>query len=682
MGIQYDQQKAQEGAHPSIYDQDTIAQPIGPPMQPPPRPPQPSRGKRDRWFLVGAFIVLVLVLVLGSVFAVQLANRLATQPTPAPTVAATATPAPTGAPTPTPVPTRVPTPTPAPPAGVYQPISALWMSDATTGWARTTTQRILRTTDGGKTWQDITPSYPAGSTSEVPPAFTSLSGNLAWVATLGKQQPDGTMPNVVFRTSDGGRTWQQATLPTSMLGVSQVQFVNAQDGWVLASLGGGTAGSEAVNLFRSIDGGQTWSLVARAPGALPFQGSKSGMSWISATTGWITGTTAIPNTIYLYRTQDGGVSWQAQALSSSFPVLATQPPVFFSAIEGVLPVTVSALKGPVVSLYTTHDGGATWIYTTMIPVGSAWNFLTMQQGWAVGANGTTLFETSNGGQLWTMITPSANFRHITRLDFVSAHEGWALSNATPAAPVLLKTIDGGQTWVQVSSNPTPFSVSRVDLTVSPNNIAGRSCGSAASFAYLATFHIPAGTLGGTIHFSYTLNNGRSQTFATVAVAAGKTSTAFAFTSSGVLPLDHTYPGIAQVMVTSPNTVFSPRVKPAGACVVPVAFQVTSVSMAVTPTSITGLSCGTSLTVTYTATFHLAASGPGGIIHFAYTVNNGRSSTPASLAVAPGQTTASYTFVWSDTLPADHTYPGPGGVMVKSPSAINSPMLGPSGMCRS
>lgn len=35
MGIQYDQQKAQEDVHPSISEQDTIVQPISPPMPPP-----------------------------------------------------------------------------------------------------------------------------------------------------------------------------------------------------------------------------------------------------------------------------------------------------------------------------------------------------------------------------------------------------------------------------------------------------------------------------------------------------------------------------------------------------------------------------------------------------------------------------------------------------------------------
>ena len=132
----------------------------------------------------------------------------------------------------TPIGTRIPTvqatgttsgtasATPMPSPGLTPPINALWMSDATTGWARTTTQLILHTTDGGNSWQDVTPPYPAGSMVQVPPAFTFLSGTVAWVAIFEKQQPDGTIPNVLFRTSDGGHTWQEAMLPRSGLGAS------------------------------------------------------------------------------------------------------------------------------------------------------------------------------------------------------------------------------------------------------------------------------------------------------------------------------------------------------------------------------------------------------------------------------------------------------------------------------
>ncbi|MGZ3637277.1 MAG: hypothetical protein ACXVCX_05500 [Ktedonobacterales bacterium] len=247
------------------------------------------------------------------------------------------------------------------------------------------------------------------------------------------------------------------------------------------------------------------------------------------------------------------------------------------------------------------------------------------------------------------------------------------------------TTTGTTTGSGSTPTPTsvPFSVTSVDLSVTPTSIAGTTCGSAASFSYTAVFHIPAESAGGTIHYAYTLNNGRSQTDGTVTAGAGETSATATFTSSGTLSADHTYPGTAIVMVTSPNTVKSPQVKPDGACTEAGAsgpFQVTGVTMTVTPSSIAGKSCGTPLTVTYTAVFHLAANGPGGTVQFEYTINNGRGSNPASLVVAPGQTTASYAFQWSGNLPADHTYPGPGGVLVTSPNALTSARVAPSGAC--
>lgn len=455
MSIQPDSQQTQGDADRSIHEQETIIQTMGSPTPLPYPPPQPPHKKRERWLIASALIVvLVLVLALGGVFAAQLGNHPIVQATPTPTVAVTPTPASTGAVTPTAAPTAGVTPTTAPPGPPAQ-INALWMSDASTGWARTTTQLILRTSNGGHNWQDVTPPYPARSAGQLPPAFAFLNGTTAWVAVSERQQSDGTFPTIVFRTSDAGHSWQEALLPTSQLGVSQVQFVNARDGWVLSSFGGGAAGSQAADLFHSTDGGQTWSIVSRAPGAFPLHGIKSGMSWISPTTGWVTGSIAIPNTALLYRTQDAGVSWQQQSLPLPSPLggLTTQPPVFFSATEGLLPATFTSSQGQNLVIYTTHDGGATWrLSTTLSSAGSVWDFLTMQQGWAVGANGTTLDETSDGGLHWTSMTPGTHFQHISQLDFVSTHEGWAISTATAATPALLQTTDGGQTWVQVSYN--------------------------------------------------------------------------------------------------------------------------------------------------------------------------------------------------------------------------------------
>ena len=110
------------------------------------------------------------------------------------------------------------------------------------------------------------------------------------------------------------------------------------------------------------------------------------------------------------------------------------------------------------------------------------------------------------------------------------------------------------------------------------------------------------------------------------------------------------------------------------------FAVESVDLAVAPNSIVGMTCGSNVTFTYTATFHIPMGTAGGTIKFLYTWNNGRASPGASVSVQPGQSTATYSFTTSGTLGPDHVYPGIGEVLVRSPNAINSPTVKSAGMC--
>ena len=240
----------------------------------------------------------------------------------------------------------------------------------------------------------------------------------------------------------------------------------------------------------------------------------------------------------------------------------------------------------------------------------------------------------------------------------------------------------------VSPNPTsplttahvPLKVTSVTMSVTPGSIANLSCGSNVTVTYTALFHVVPNSAGGTVKFNYTVNNGRSQTLASITFNPGETTKAYTFTWSGALPLDHTYPQPGGVQVTSPNQLTSSLVGPTGQCTSSAAFQVTQVDMTVSPTSIQGLSCGTSIVVTYTAAIHVAANSPGGTVQFSYTVNNGRGQTPASINFSPGQTVRTYTFTWSGALPPDHTYPEPGGIQVTSPNQVTSQLVGPTGIC--
>ena len=245
-------------------------------------------------------------------------------------------------------------------------------------------------------------------------------------------------------------------------------------------------------------------------------------------------------------------------------------------------------------------------------------------------------------------------------------------NAGPAAP---------HPPARNSPGHAPLQVTSVSLSVAPSSIAGIPCGTNMTVTYTALFHVAANSVGGTVQFNYTVNNGRGQTPAHITFQPGQTTQSFAFTWSGPLPADHTAPGLGGVQVTSPNQLTSSLVGPTGQCTALAAFHVTSIDMTVSPASIQGLSCGTPLVVTYTSTIHVAANSPGGTVQFSYTVNNGRGQTPAHITFRPGQTTQSFAFTWSGPLPADHTAPGLGGIQITSPNLLTSSLVEPTGRCQ-
>lgn len=235
--------------------------------------------------------------------------------------------------------------------------------------------------------------------------------------------------------------------------------------------------------------------------------------------------------------------------------------------------------------------------------------------------------------------------------------------------------------MSAGSTSLPLKVTGVDIAVSPSSLSSYACGTHLTVTYTATFHFPTANAGGQVLFQYTTNNGRGTTQAALTVPPGQTALAYHFAWSGQLPVDHTEPGPGGIMVTAPNALTSQLVAPAGVCSnsPTSAFKVISIELAASP-SLAGHACGTAFTETYTAIFHVAPYGPGGTIVFQYTTNNGRSSTDATVHVAPGQTSATYTFTWSGTLPADHTAPGNGIVLMSAPNQGESPAASPTGQC--
>jgi photosystem II stability/assembly factor-like uncharacterized protein len=321
------------------------------------------------------------------------------------------------------------------------------MIDATTGWALTNTS-VLYTTNGGDTWKDVTPHEAA-----LVGAGYFLSREEAWISEAsGLSLQAGQKPAVIIsHTINGGRTWQSAALSITIPdGVSSMSFINDQDGWAEAELGG-AAGNDLVEIFRTTDGGKSWAAVSRTPygsqdnipATFPFSGHKTGLTFINASTGWATGP-------WLYVTRDGGATWQQQTLHTT-PDQTFAPPTFFTTHDGILPAGSR--------LFITHNSGTTWQSRPLPPESSSLliTFTDMQHGLVAVSSGTTLYHTSDGGAHWAKITPrvTTSISAFAQLDFVSTGIGWALGN-TPdgASELLLKTTDGGRTWTRIPLTTT------------------------------------------------------------------------------------------------------------------------------------------------------------------------------------------------------------------------------------
>lgn len=269
------------------------------------------------------------------------------------------------------------------------PLRAVHFVSPTTGYALPQLHRdtLVATADGGSTWHAVSPvgGLPPNAAGSPAPSAQGLwflpGGATGWVWN----------DQALAVTADGGATWRALPPPPASgpipVQIQQVDFVSPEDGWLVDPFG---------DLFRTTDGGQTWT-----PLALPAPGAVHAVAFLDATHGFATTFSRGAGHFALVETGDGGATWTA---------VATWP---WPPQRGQFNTTTFSFASP-------------------------------QSGWLFAFGG--LLRTADGGRTWSEFAqPGLLGLFPQSLQFVNAADGWLLTNAG----ALLRSTDGGQTWTEL-----------------------------------------------------------------------------------------------------------------------------------------------------------------------------------------------------------------------------------------
>lgn len=348
-------------------------------------------------------------------------------------------------------------------------LSGISMETKDIGWAtswRDSGLMLYRTSSGGKTWSDISPSFLKGNQGI---NFQFIDANTAWIAV--PNQGDGKQKNSsieLYRTTDGGHRWEKiSNLPMDFvipIQSIQIDMIDQTSGFIMTQPEHGM-NSEPGELFKTQNGGKTWEAVASSgmlqnSGAIPFGGR---IDFLNQQIGWLAGGNCSTCLGSLYKTQDGGVNWQnvnvdpPTGLTGSF---ASSSFEFTNSnhVKGifVLPLQEQNKGIDQTAFYETKDSGKTWSINGRIATIGASIFPTENIGYLAAIN-NQLYKTMDSAKNWTLIQ-SKNLsaflpkdKNIKQIDFISENDGWLVvgNKGIMQGTTLLKTSDGGQTWTQV-----------------------------------------------------------------------------------------------------------------------------------------------------------------------------------------------------------------------------------------
>ncbi len=206
-----------------------------------------------------------------------------------------------------------------------------------------------------------------------------------------------------------------------------------------------------------------------------------GIHMVSSTTGWAWSLTQV------FRTHDAGRTWQVVTphavpsfnlfQSASTPQDVKNGTAFFVHsndawfLQSWFPNS-GPIYGGVIRVFRTTDGGKTWTYATIRNPGyaneanGAVYFLNQRDGWILtygrGNEEATLWHTTDGGQLWSVLSHMSAAAVGMGAIFSSGTTAWLAYTENPGRLIIEQSDDGGRKRAPMPIQPS-FSMSRCDL---------------------------------------------------------------------------------------------------------------------------------------------------------------------------------------------------------------------------
>ncbi len=318
---------------------------------------------------------------------------------------------------------------------------------------------VWKTTDGGATWQPQTDKTTIMSVGAI--AVAPSDHNTIYVGT-GEAAPRGdiTYGNGVYKSVDGGKTWSFLGLKdTRQIGALAVDPHNP-DVVLVAALGHAFGPNAERGVFRSADGGKTWTKVLykdENTGAIDvtFDPNDSKIVyaslWQARRQPW-NFSSGGPGS-GLYRSTDGGITW-SRLSGNGLP----------SGILGKIEVSVSGADSRRVyamiearegGLYRSDDGGEHWrrINADGRLRQRAWYFSTVladpRNADTVYAENTGLFRSTDGGKTFNLLPARHGDHHGLWID--PSDPDRLIDGSDGGASI---SFDGGKTWSTQDNQPT------------------------------------------------------------------------------------------------------------------------------------------------------------------------------------------------------------------------------------